>query len=216
MNRILRICCMVLLGLMVLMAMPRGPLWAAPGVRYVIDQFKITLRRGDGPSFKIVKQLLSGTRLVVIRNNGAGWVRVRTEEGDTGWVLQRYLVEEVPARVRLEGALEARERAETRLAKLKKEHAVINGRLVSQKKLEKELAHVRHISKNALNLKRENDRFKRRLQELSGQLYEIRKEKTRLEKNVEQRFFLIGAGVLFFGGILGVLFAGRRRRSSYL
>ncbi len=66
--------------------------WAE--VRYVGNP-EITVRRGPGTDYRITDFLKSGASVDLIQEE-SGWAEVRFNEGQTGWVLRRYLVAESP------------------------------------------------------------------------------------------------------------------------
>ena len=53
------------------------------------DNF-LSLRTGPGSRFDEIDRLGPNTQLTVLRQSG-GWLYVRTESGDTGWVFSRYV-----------------------------------------------------------------------------------------------------------------------------
>ncbi|MCG2635414.1 MAG: TIGR04211 family SH3 domain-containing protein, partial [Gammaproteobacteria bacterium] len=60
--------------------------------RYVVDEFKITVRTGEGTQFGIISMLRSGDKVeVVSRNADSGWSRVRLASGKEGYALSQYL-----------------------------------------------------------------------------------------------------------------------------
>ncbi|MEJ2106145.1 MAG: TIGR04211 family SH3 domain-containing protein [Acidiferrobacteraceae bacterium] len=69
---------------------------------YITDQLYVSLRpaqNNDGPPIKTER---TGTALQVLgRDNG--FVQVKDPSGDQGWIADRYLTSEPPARVKLDG-----------------------------------------------------------------------------------------------------------------
>jgi len=79
------------------------PLCALAETAYVTDRISVGIRAdvaGEGP---VVKQLVSGTAVEVLERT-IGYVRVRDSSGAEGWMADRYLSAEQPARQLLEGA----------------------------------------------------------------------------------------------------------------
>ena len=66
--------------------------------QYVSDELVITLREGQGSQYKIIKMLKTGTPLEIIEESDP-YLKVRTEKGDEGWVLNQYITEETPKTV---------------------------------------------------------------------------------------------------------------------
>jgi SH3 domain protein len=63
--------------------------------RYVSDQMFVTLRRGPGTEYKILKNLKTGTPLEVLED-GETWLKVCYQDDTEGYVLQQYLTRELP------------------------------------------------------------------------------------------------------------------------
>ena len=90
-------------------------------VRYVSDNLAITMRSGKSNEHRIIRSLDSGTKLRVLSKD-KNYTKVRTEKGDVGWVLSRYLVNEPVARIVLPPIKEKLAKLETQLADLRKSY----------------------------------------------------------------------------------------------
>ena len=66
---------------------------------YVIDSFKIMVRRQPGDKYKIVSQLPSDEKVKLVATEG-DWAKI-TFGNRTGWVLKRYLTKEVPKPIQI-------------------------------------------------------------------------------------------------------------------
>ena len=80
-----------------------APLPACAGeadVVYVTDELRLGLYRSEDTSGRAVKTLISGTRLDILERSLMS-IRVRTEDGDEGWVKTAFVVDKEPARRRL-------------------------------------------------------------------------------------------------------------------
>ena len=220
------------LALLLALALPAGPAAAQEPtgeVRYVTDRLSITLRAGPGTGFRILRTLPSGTRLVVLETDPeSGWSRVRTERGLEGWVLARYLMAEPAARERLAraeaAAARARERAAAlaeRVRALEAERDAARREAAAQKaradKAERELARVRKVSADALRLADEHQRLKRRVLDLERELRLAHEENDALRDRTARDWFIVGAGVLLVGIVVGLVLPRIRwrRRSSW-
>ncbi len=198
-------------------------------VRYVTDRLSITLRAGPGTAFRILRTLPSGTRLTVLETDpGSGWSRVRTGGGLEGWVLTRYLMDQPAARERLARA-EARAEAarrraselEARVRSLAAERDTARREAAAQKaradRAERELARIRRVSAEALRLADEHQRLKRELLDLERELRLAREENDALRDRTARDWFMVGAGVLLAGIVVGLVLPRIRwrRRSSW-
>ena len=79
-----------------------GSVSAFAETAYITDQLKITLRSGESTTHKVIRMLPSGTAVKVLdRNNQTNYAKIRLSDGTTGYVLNRMLLAERPARERL-------------------------------------------------------------------------------------------------------------------
>jgi len=107
------------------------PAWAAeadPSVVYVTDELRLGLYRTEETSGRALRTLISGSRLEVLERSLMS-IRVRTEEGDEGWVKTAYLVPDEPARLRLAVLEEVQAGTATALAARDAEVETLTGRL---------------------------------------------------------------------------------------
>ncbi len=195
-------------------------LWATPGETaeenwYVTDEQSVTLRTGEGNEFRVLRVLNTGTRLVPVRaGETKGWTLVRTDEGVQGWILNRYMTRDMPARLQLEEAVKGRQEAEKELEAVRAQLQSFTGQLVSQKKLSTELEEIRNISKNALAIKQQNDDLQKEIAGVRAEMDALSDRNRQLERQRETQFFLAGAAVLLLGVVLGIMFS-RRRKARY-
>lgn len=64
-------------------------------VRYVSDVLVVTMRAGKGDEHPMLRSLRSGTPVEVIEENGE-FMKVKTREGEVGWVRKRYFISTPP------------------------------------------------------------------------------------------------------------------------
>ena len=218
----------LLLGLCAALFMP---LCARSETRYVTDQVEITLRAGDSTRFKILKLLPSGTPLEVLGvNQITKYARVRTADGAVGFVPQEQIQAEPAARNRvadLESRLAALEAdpntVAAQLVKAQSELAELRSRyqaLEREKQLqEQQLATIRHASANVLEITNDRERLRIQVADLTRAQAELEQANRDLENQTNQRWFMIGAGVLVGGVLLGLLLPhlrlGGRRKSAW-
>lgn len=203
---------------------------AAADTRYVTDQFKVTMRSGESASHKIVRMVSSGTALEVLADNPeTGYSQVRTGAGTTGYVLTRQLMPQPNARdrlaraeVRLRELQEEPGKLSAKLARLQEKHQKLN---TAHKKLqgtknglERELETLRRTAANAIRISNERNKFRESVVTLTRDLEDVKQKNRDLENQTTQRWFMIGAGVIILGIILGLLLPHlrfQRRKSSW-
>jgi SH3 domain protein len=194
--------------------------WTLPAAAkksYVTDKLEVQMRSGHSLQHKSLKLLTPGTSLTILDQDAeSGYSRVRLDSGEEGWVLTRYLSAEPTARNlldeatrKLEGALEDNRRLREELAALKSgKEGTDKASRQQQTEIERlntELIAIRQASANALQIQAERDRLQESVIALERDLEAMRREKNALDSDYRQDWFLIGAGVLFGGVLLGVI-----------
>ncbi len=168
------------------------PALAAP--LYVTDEVKLTVRSGPGLERKILAIIESGERVEMIEE-GAEWSLVSLADGKQGWVLTRYLTEQVPDRVAL--------------MDLRDKHGSLMGE-------------AKGLTEENRQLKSENQGLKERVQSLESQLQDLNAQYESLRSTADADkaeirkymiFFVSGAGILLVGILLGFLTRRPRRKS---
>ncbi len=198
--------------------------------RYVTDQLKITLRSGESSKHKILRMLPSGTPLEVISSNPeTGYSRVRTPGGTEGYVLTRQLLRQPVARdqlAKLQQEVNALKKAPGELSKevadlkaklsaLQAEHKTLQR---EKQAVEQELVSLQRTSSNAVRIANERNSLRKQVAELTEQNAQLKQENQELSNTSLQSWFMVGAGVLAGGIVLGLILPNlrvRRKRSSW-
>jgi SH3 domain protein len=198
--------------------------------RYVTDKSLIMLRTGESTKHKIIRTLPSGEAVQELSiNDSTGYSKVQTEEGETGYVLTRQLQDERVARDRL-AAMEARlaelqqepDQLAAKLAELQAAHEGLDAdheELTRQRdQLEQELASFKHASANVVRITEERAELRKQVADLTRQAAVLQQQNQDLKNQSTQRWFLIGAGVVTGGVLIGLLLPHlrlRRRRNPW-
>lgn len=213
------------IGLGVAAAIAPALAWA--DTQYVTDRLEATLRTGESNRYKILKMLPSGTPLEVLSvNKTTEFARVRTADGTLGFVPAGQLQPEPAARDRL-AEVEARlaelqqdpNGLAARLAALQSEYGELKARSRegerARQRLEQELATIRHASANVLDIVNDRERLRIQVADLTRARADLEQANRDLVNQTNQRWFLIGSGVLGGGLILGLILPrlrfGRRK-----
>jgi SH3 domain protein len=198
--------------------------------RYVTDEFKIMLRSGESPTHRIVRQLPSGMALDILGSNQeTGYSQVRTPEGTTGFVLSRQLMDNPSARERLatvEARIKELEQApgqlSSKLATLQEEYQTLSKEHAEQTRiraeLEQELESIRRTSADAIQMATERTSLRKSVQELTHQVEDLKQQNLDLSNEGMQQWFLVGAGVIVLGILIGLILPRlrvQRRRDSW-
>jgi len=188
----------------------------AAKVEYVSDELVINMRSGKGNSFKIIKIVKSGTPLTILEQD-SGYTRAKTPQGVEGWVLSRFLIKTPVAKTLLAKAqqdvAQMKEKYDsmvTELSTVKAERDTLSSsenKLLSNKEnLNVELAKLKKIAARPMQLEAENDQLRNDLVKIESENRLLKQEYQTLEDNSDQEWFMTGAGVLFGGMILGLIF----------
>ena len=191
---------------------------------YVSDQLEIYMRAGKGNKYKIVRTLPSGTPLEILETSKE-YTRARAPSGTKGWILSRFLIPVQTSRERLN-------ETEQRLAQLE----VKNGKLTteidklrnlrgsadhnlgkisrSNKKLRQQLEDIKRTASSALAIDAENKEFKTRIVAYERQMQTLQQENTQLKSRTARDWFMVGAGVVLFGMIIGLIIPRIRWRKK--
>ncbi len=189
---------------------------AAAETLYVSDELFINMRSGKGNGFKIIKIIKSGTPLTVLKKD-SGYIRARTPKGVEGWVLSRFLSRSPSAKNLVSQAqkdvAEMKQKYDamkSELDTLKNERNTLSSSeknlLSNKEKLNKELASLRKIAARPMQLEEENNQLRNELVKIEAENRLLKQEYQTLEDNADQEWFITGAGVLFGGMLLGLIF----------
>ena len=193
---------------------------------YITDQLKITLRSGESTTHKVIRMLPSGTAVEILsRNSDTNYAKVRLPDGTVGYVLSRMLLNERPARERLAEAerqlvvlRQEPGKLSSQLADLQESHADLQQRFNAMQNensdLKQELSRLRKVAQDPLRIATERDDAVVRSQQLADELDILKLKNQRLTDKTEQNWFLIGAGVIIAGIILGLLIPHMRVKKN--
>jgi len=190
--------------------------------RYVSDELRVSVRAGQGSDYRIVAVLPSGTEVETLEATG-DWTRVRTPEGDTGWMRSQYLQAEPIAADRLtevEAELQSArarvEELETALQRSQREAEAARERVAELESRNQTLSDKLARAQEGLELEQANQRLEARVDSLTDEVATLEQRNRELAERDRQRWFAVGAGVLAGGLLLGIIVARipwRSRRS---
>ena len=194
--------------------------------RYVSDRLEITMRSGKSTGHGILRMLRSGTQVQVLETDKAsGYSRIKTRSGKEGWVLTRFLMNGPAARDRLA-------EAEKRLAELELENRKLNTAMAALREevssveqqrqsldsehrdVSQELAEIKRTASSALAIDNENKELKSRMVALERSLQTVQQENENLKDRTARDWFMVGAGVVLLGIIVGLIIPRIRWRKK--
>ncbi len=205
------------------------PQLAQAETRYVTDVFEITMRSGESTSHKILRMLDSGTAVDVLSTNPDNGYSLVRAGGKEGYVLTRQLMREPSARSRLESmqkeidALKAAPgELRTNLANLQKQHRELTQAHQElqeiKNKQEQELQSIQRTASNAIRISNERNELRKQVADLTREVEDLKQENRDLSNEATRDWFLIGAGVIIAGILIGLILPHlrfQRRRSSW-
>jgi len=175
---------------------------------YVAGITKVTMRTGPGIEHKIIDILTSGDKLELVEYK-KDWSLVTTAGGRTGWVLTRFLTQEVPDLFIIEKLKKDNQELIAKLGTLEAENKILAGKNSALVLFEEKYNKLEQESADFLKLAA---KYKKIMEEFAGQKGQIEI----LEKSLSQEqklWFLIGAGVFIFGLLLGLMTRKKKRTS---
>lgn len=220
--RIVLFCCFVLIGSVL------GVVSANAETRYVSDQIAVTLRRGPGTEYKILKSLPTGVALEFLEEEEK-YLKVRTKDGSEGYVLKQYISAQLPKAyviARLQKQLDQLQQRMADMAKgaeawngekseLQRQLADVQEALKSEKgklsRLTKQHQTLQDGAKNVTDLLNERDQLKAENEKYVADLAQLRQDNDAILRKAIVKWFLAGAGVLFAGWLMGKRSRVRKR-----
>mgnify|MGYP003630144755 CR=1 FL=1 len=202
----------------------------AQDVRYISDKQYVPLRSGAGNDYRIIHRgIPSGTRLTVSTTSEDGlWSEITTANGTSGWLRSQYLMQDLPAELKVEAAERRAAEAEAKLQELQAMIEALRserGDLRDQfddssselQDVAKELAQIKQVSGKALQLDADNRKLVEQNENLRSETEMLKAENQRLNDKLRSDEFINGALAVLLGVIVALVvprLMPRRRRSS--
>ncbi len=192
---------------------------------YISDIVNITLRMGPGADHRVIGMLQSGQEVEVLKSEDE-WTLVNLTDGKQGWVLSRLLTPNKPKILLLDQTTEKNKALIQKISDLTNKNNLLTE---TNKGIENELAQLKknlqEIGRSYETLQKESSEFlalqskyKKSAQELTAQgikkANELEAEIGKLKSDLKIKWFLIGAGVLLLGFLLGL--SAKRQRRLYM
>ena len=187
---------------------------AETGTRYVAPGQAVDLRSGLAKKDKTVLTLEPGTTVKILQTNvKLGYTKVKLPSGETGWIVTRQLtqVPPPPPQPEAQQAVSTTNQPALPVAKTPEQLQAEVGHLQT------ELIAIRQASANALRIQAERDQLQSSVISLRKEVDTLLREKNALNDDQKQSWFLIGAGVLLGGMLLGAFLPrlSFRRRNDW-
>ncbi|MGZ8227335.1 MAG: TIGR04211 family SH3 domain-containing protein [Methylococcaceae bacterium] len=190
------------------------------------DEPSLLLKNEENIEGKVLKVLLPGTPLTVIKENSkTGFIHVRVDKDTQGYIQARHTKKTPPDT----------ETANKNMASLQAENTSIKAELAALKdsmtpgssleqslasehdQLSKELNELKKTAAGSAQLKNERDELQERVVNVERELQQYKLENQALKDTADQDWFLYGGLLALAGVILGFILPklGWRRKSSW-
>ncbi|MCP4982453.1 MAG: TIGR04211 family SH3 domain-containing protein [Gammaproteobacteria bacterium] len=189
----------------------------AADVRYITDEFEVTMRSGTTTSNSIVRMLRSGEAVTVLEDDlESKYSLVETDSGKQGYVLSRFLMEIPAAKQSLaelrisfaeqESKLEVQSSEIAELKTTLNQERADNGALKSTLRAsEQELSEVRTATQDTLSILEQNKRLQTVVDQLRQEKSELSETNAELSDSTQLDWFVRGGAVCLIAFIIGIL-----------
>jgi len=193
--------------------------------QYVTDVLYISMRDSYEDGAQTMRVIKSGTALEILEEVEEGFSKIRTPNGQEGWVKSKYLLDDPVA------ALQVKD-YQIRVKKLNEENENLKQKYQEAKKASKEAEkerkrlesrnqvlqndneRMKKVSARPLELSKENEELLVSNKTLEKEIAELRVENEQYKNTEGRDWFLVGAGVLFFGLVIGLIIPTIRFRKK--
>ena len=207
-----------LLKMLLVLALSSSAMLSLAETRYIDDTLYAPLRSGEGLQFRVVhKGVKSGTPVELIETNAdSGYSKIRTPDGIEGWLPTRFLVNQPVAADKLAKLTKEHDALKAKYAELTKSSGEIsqsssqiqaeNEKLqANNSSLQEELASIKRVSENAINLDRRNRELRESNEQLKNEVEVLTADNLRLKENNERDKMLLGAGLVLLGVFIALI-----------
>lgn len=203
---------------------------ASAETRYISDNLVVELRRGPGTEYLILRGLEAGQAVDVLEEDAEkGYSRVRAlDKGTEGWMLTRFLSTQPAAKDRLAVAQKDLAAARDRVSELEAENKMLKDELTGTQsqlgdlkgkhaEVSADLADLQKAAANVVEIRDQNTTLRQRLIDRERQVDELTTTNRSLSSRTNQNWFVVGAGVLLGGIVIGLVAPSlrRKRRSDW-
>ena len=184
---------------------------------YVDDTLTITVRTGPSTGHKIIGLIKTGEK-VELKEQSGDWVLVRHSGDQEGWVIARYLTEDPPSFLLVQ-KLQSEKRTDAELintlkkenSALEKENKILTAQLTETTNT---LDELKQGAQGYLSLKKEYESTQEKIQALLSSNEKLALENKVLKDVTKIKWFLIGAGVIVGGWVIGFIMGRFKRKKK--
>lgn len=186
--------------------------------RYVTDELHVTVRSGPSVENKVIAVVKSGDVISVGQRKQDGWVEVNLDGGRTGWMIERYLVDQMPATLRLKNLDPQNQTLLSQVEQLTAQKNQLQGDLraanTKADNLDQDYTQLKEQSGGVLKLQAQYKKLKKLHADQAAKVEQLTTEVESLRFGNNLKWFLAGAGVLLLGWLIGLIMGRRKRRQA--
>lgn len=182
---------------------------------YVTDTMTFNVKVDDDDTNAILTTVTSGTPLTLLsKKRSSEYAKVRLATGQTGFILNSYLIPQPANKWYLEKVTAELEKlklehikTEQELATIKKRGATAVTEALTEErdKLAAELTQLRLITADAVEVKRDRDTLRENFIRVNKELEQVKLENKTSETKTNQDWFMYGGLLSLFGVLLGYI-----------
>lgn len=195
----------------------------AAAENYVTDCVEIQFRAGPGTGYKLIGTLTPGIQVELKKEQG-GWCLIVPKEGPLqgkeGWVNKRHITNTPPASKDMIQLSEENKNLRSTIAQYESEITSLKQTIASLEKAlnesKNQYAKLQEEASDFLTLKQTHETLEKNIAALKEERNRLQEESRRLINSERLRWFLTGAGVLFFGWILGMIMGRKQKKRDYI
>jgi SH3 domain protein len=197
---------------------------AAAETAYVSDVIRLSVRSAPSNDGKYVAVVESGQPLEIIKA-GEEWTQIRLPNGTEGFLLSRYLTNQLPTKFRFDQLQEKNKNLTSQVAgmteenqRLKADNEKLAAALTAERQqsasLKSEFDEFKKEAAHVTELKSKYDTLKTELAEKQDEINRLENKANELLNPTNIYWFLAGSGVLLAGFLTGFSIKRKRRWSS--
>ncbi|MEE9412094.1 MAG: TIGR04211 family SH3 domain-containing protein [Methylococcales bacterium] len=169
---------------------------------YVTNQAQLHVHQGPSNNYPILKSLPTGTTVSIVDDTiNNGYVEIKLQDGSKGYALIGSLTSS-PAKIKLDYAQQS---VATIQQNYSTEEIQTTDLIKERNQLANRLERLQHTAANALDIERQRNDLQERLVNLERNNRHLKLQNQALMDKSSHKWFLLGAGVLFAGIIIGLL-----------
>ena len=175
--------------------------------RYVSDRLVISVRVGQNNTSDVLGHIKSDTPVDVLEEEGR-YLKIKTKNGLKGWVNAQYIISEPPKTLIIKDFRNEMNRLRGEIETFKNRtidssNQFSSTKLNYEKKIKELERTLKTHNRKASNRESELERLKKENVRLKSEISHLKKPNKSPIKSKSIQWFLVGAGVLLFGFMIG-------------